>query len=45
MWGLNPRSLLQPSETLPVELTGTKVQVEDLACIQSKIRLEFMLIG
>ena len=22
-WGLNPRSLIQPSETLPVELTGT----------------------
>ena len=24
--GLNPRSLIQPSETLPVELTGTHVQ-------------------
>ena len=22
-WGLNHRSLIQPSETLPVELTGT----------------------
>ena len=22
-WGLNPRSLIQPSETLPIELTGT----------------------
>ena len=22
-WGLNPRSLVQPSEILPVELTGT----------------------
>ena len=22
-WGLNPRSLIQPLETLPVELTGT----------------------
>ena len=23
--GLNPRSLIQPSETLPVELTGTHI--------------------
>ena len=23
-WGLNPKSLIQPSKTLPVELTGTR---------------------
>ena len=33
-WGLNPRFLIQPSEILPVELTGThQLEVTLFCCI------------
>ena len=34
--GLNTRSLIQPSETLPVELTGTHIRVLALDVLNGK---------
>ena len=41
--GLNLRSLIQPSETLPVELTGTHHTFSSLGGVSVTISVEFGL--